>query len=445
MNKLLRWIFLAIGIAFGLFALLLTWSLPYQGISLLSSKIFYASIFCALLFVVAAFALGREWKFRIFLLLFTLALLEAALQAAAWTGVLPGVNTKLKAPYARVYWTGEGRGNSIRNSLGWYYPEFDLKASRRIVAIGDSFVEAVEVNRTKNHAYLLQQRLKQNSPDWSVIALGTHGTAPAQHLEVLEYAQKHFKPQEAIIYLYLGNDITESSPRLNTTASYIYYDLDDHNHLVLTPGSAEYRLRFDRDLELSHQPFWYWLPTLLESHCMTLQSALSVRGTFLQQRQQAARTAATGAAKDPVDRALQEMGINPAPFALNPGPEATQAMKVLEAELERLKAICDTNGIRLRLVTIPLFPPAFYATQKGSDWTLKIGNYDYLAPDRELAAFAREKNIQLLSLADQLRAKKLAVEQIRSLYLSQGSGHFTEAGHRFCADAVYLAFYRTNR
>jgi hypothetical protein len=397
---------------------------------------------------VAAYGFSREWKFRIFMVLFALVSLELALQAAAWTGVLPGVNTKLKVPYARVYWTAEGRGNSIRNREGWYYPEFDLKASRRIAAIGDSMVEAVEVQPTWNHPYLMQQRLKASSPDWAVLGLGTHGTSPAFYIDVLEYAIKHFKPQEAIVYISMGSDVAESSPALNPSIGpYIYYQLDAQNRLALVPASAPIRSRFLQDLELSYQPFYVWLPTLLDSHCMTLQSALSVRDTLTRRQQKTARAVATGGRtmKDAtVRRDFEELGFDPAPFALKQSDEVRRAMQVLESEIERCKEICDNHGVRLRLVTLPVFPSVFYATQKGRDWTVKIGDFDFFGPEHELAAFARGKNIQLFSLGDYLQSKKPDVEEIRSLYFSHGTGHFTEKGHRLCADAVYEAFYQTN-
>jgi hypothetical protein len=444
MNRFLQRAFVAAAIAFAAFAVLLAKSFRLQGISWLTSRTLWGSLLWVGFFLVVAFKLAKEWKFRVFVVLSMVAMLELALQGAAWLGVLPGVNTKIKCPYGRVYWTAEGRGNSIRNRFGWHYPEFDLKATNRIAAIGDSFVEAVEVPRNCNHAYLLQERLKQNSPEWAVFGLGTHGTSPAHHLEVLEYAQRHFQPTEAIIYVYLGNDITETSPKLSdwTTNSLIYYDLDASNHLVLNPVSAACREHFVKVMELSHQPFLYCLPTILYSHCMILQSGLSMRDTFKRRRLMASRLGAEkGNLNASVKPRLVPIGINLEPFATNQTQTVTQAMRVLEAELERCKQICDGYGIRLKMVIIPLFPPVFYETQKGRDWTMKIGDYDFLGPELELEDFLKTQQIPVLALGSHLQ-HRMDVDEIRTLYLSDGTGHFTEKGHRWCADAVYEAFYQ---
>ncbi|GEM_PF-1293552 len=445
MNRFLQQALVAVAIVFIAFAALLARSFQFQGVPLLPSKMLWGSLLCAVFFLVAAFKLAKEWKFRIFVVLSMAVVLELALQAAAWLGVLPGVNTKMKCPYARVYWTSEGRGNSIRNRFGWHYPEFDLKATKRIAAIGDSFVEAVEVPRSRNHAYLLQERLKQISPEWAVLGLGTFGTSPANHIDVLEYAQRHFKPKEAIIYVYLGNDISENIPHVKDSASssLIYYDLDEQNRLVPNPVSMAHRDHFKRVLELSHQPFLFSLPILFYSHCMILQSGLSLRDTLARRRLIAARMAASAAdAKAPGELEFVKIGIDPEPFATNQNQAVKQAFRVVEAELEQCRQLCDGYGIRFRVVLIPAFPRIFYETQKGRDWTMKIGNYDFLGPERELREFLEAQQIPLLALGSYFQSRKLDVDEIRSLYLSDGVGHFSEKGHRFCADAVYEAFYK---
>src|SRR5260221_8418744 len=190
MNKFLKRFFILIAILCVLWAVSLANLTLYVGESLLRNHIFWCAVFGAVFFLFAAFKLSTPWKFRIFMVVFTLVMLEAALEAASWLGVLPGIDSKLGCPYARLYWTSEGLGNSIRNRNGWYYPEFDLKATNRVLVIGDSLVEAVEVHRTRNTGYLLQQRLKQDSPEWSVLGLGLHGACPAFYMDVLDYAWK---------------------------------------------------------------------------------------------------------------------------------------------------------------------------------------------------------------------------------------------------------------
>jgi hypothetical protein len=186
--------------------------------------------------------------------------------------------------------------------------------------------------------------------------------------------------------------------------------------------------------------------TLLKSHSMLVQSCISVRDRLALRRRAAARAAtAHPASNDVAGRDFAELGFNSTPFATNQIPEVKRAMQIVERELEECERICDGSGIKFRVVTIPVFPSAFYETQKGRDWTARIGEYDYFGPERELIAWAKDKNIPLLALGDCMQSRKLDVSEIRDFYFAHGSGHLTQAGHRFCADAIYEAFYKTKQ
>jgi len=438
MNRWLRILFLGIAALLAVYAVLFACYLNAIGYAALTAKTVWSAVAGAVFFTAAAWRFSLQAKFRVFMLILSLALVEGLLQAMGWLGVLPGVNIRFNAPYGRAYWTAEGHGNGIRNRFGWNYPEFDFQAPKRIVVVGDSFVEADEVGGRQNEAAILQQLLRAQSPEWAVFALGMRGTSPAFYLEMLDYAARRFAPQEAIVCICLGNDINESSPSLDYAppADYIYYDLDSSNHLVLNPASVGARDGFNRLLEMNDHSMLVNLPMTVNSHCMILQSLFSIRDDL-----RLASTTRRLSNLDPKAAAWGRIGSSLKPFAVTPGPEARHAMEVMLAELALLQQKCDADHIKLRLVTIPFFPPQFYAAQHGSNWTLQVGAYDFLRPDREIAAFAHDHHIPFLSFADWLAARKTDVNDISSLYFCNGSGHFTERGHRLCAEAMNDAFY----
>ena len=444
MNRLLRNILIAAGVLLVIDALLFGIYIHVLGGSAAPAKTVWAAAVAGMFLIVFAIKGSLQSKFKIVALLMVCLFIEALLQTLGWMGVLPGVNTKLNVPYGRVYWSGEGRGNSIRNRFGWYYPEFDTKAARRIAVIGDSQVEAVEVHRTRNQAAVLNTLLKQGSPTTAVLGFGSHGTSVAYSIEVLDYAARHFQPQEAIVVVSIGSDIVEASPTLNglTPAQYIYYQGGSNGTVVLDPRSAGIRQRFQQSLEFNHGPVTLHLPMILHSHCMTLQLAASLRDLIkLRKRQSeiAERAKKLGAA-EAVE--YQRLGFNPAPFALQRSEEAARAMNVLLGQLQRCKEVADNHHMALRIVTVPAFPKAFYDSQRGRDWTMQLGAYDYLKPEREIVAFAQSNGIPTLAMGDYMRQRHLDVEEIRSLYFSNGMGHLTEKGHRFYAQAVFETFYK---
>jgi hypothetical protein len=141
---------------------------------------------------------------------------------------------------------------------------------------------------------------------------------------------------------------------------------------------------------------------------------------------------------------VQRNGFNPAPFAVNRSPEAQRAMTVLLAELQQCKKICDSHGMKFRVVVIPDFPTVFFQTQHGRDWTMRIGDYDYFGPEREIVNWARTNGVPIVSMGAYIEREKPTVDEIRSLYFSGGTGHLTEKGHALFARQIYENFYRTN-
>jgi hypothetical protein len=436
MRQFLRRLLWALAAGSAVFTALTAIGLHFQVGDFLTRRSFLFSLAGSLLFVWAAIRWSMRAQFRLLLACFTIATAEFVFNAAAWCGLLPGVATKEKCAFGRVYWQREGHGNSIRNRAGWHAPEFLPAASRRVAVIGDSFVEAVEVHRSDIHAVLLQSDLRRAGNDVAIYPLGTHGTSPAHHREVIEYAARHWQPQEAIVVVYLGNDLTDMIPEASGVppASYIYYQLDAAHRPVLDPASQGARDAFDTGLEFSHRPLLAQASTILRSHCMLVQMCNSIRDQLAKRRQMA------GLRSDPA-REFDTAGRNLAVFDLPPSPLAQRCMDLLLAELDLCAETCRQHGMALRLVTVPAFPAEFYQTQSGREWTANLGHRDYLRPERDIAQFAAAHGWPCLALGERMRADRLDVSTIRSFYFVEGTGHFSEAGHRYCADAMRAAFF----
>ena len=411
---------------------------------LLTVKTFLALLLASALLLAAPWVLRPRLKQNLLLLLVSLLVIELFLEGVAWAGLLPGVNTKQRLPWGRVYWTGEGRGNGIRNRHGWYYPGFNLTTTNRIALIGDSFVEAVEIKRGDNLGVRLGGQLAGPWKDYSVLSLGNHGTGPAHYLEVLQYAHRNFQVREAVLVLYLGNDLTDCSAAMLThlKEEFFYYHLDPSGRLSLTPHDESKRARYAGGLEAPHQPPWLSAPWILSSHCMSVQIPLSIRDKIAQRRRNAGGQPQSGRIV-PMDTSLAKLGLKAAPFAVQPDPATLEALTILTALLQRSSDFCAAHGIKLRIVTVPFFPSDFYATQQGAAWSSRLGDFDFLKPEREITAWATQHNLSVLPLGEWMQRQKLDVSAIRSLYFTGGSGHFTEAGHRFIAGAMAANFYAT--
>jgi hypothetical protein len=110
------------------------------------------------------------------------------------------------------------------NSLGYFdhdYPEAKPPGVKRIVVIGDSYVESIQVPLSLTFHKLLEQALNtegtaDGGTHFEVIALGSSGTGQIHHHEVLKERALRYQPDLVIVTL-CSNDFCEDEPALNQT------------------------------------------------------------------------------------------------------------------------------------------------------------------------------------------------------------------------------------
>jgi hypothetical protein len=281
-------------------------------------------------------------------------------------------------------------------------------------------------------AAILRQKLRSTRPTTETMAFGEHGCGPAQYLELLKYAHHYFGIRQAVIVVYLGNDITDCAPKLGVHDSrgFIYYSLTN-GVAVLGPDAAKVRDEYSNSFAAMHRSPWLFLPYLASSYCMSVQLVLSVEKSIANQRE--ARRALS--LQPGPEAEMASLGLKAGPFALNPSPAVEEGFGIMRSLLEQATEFGATKQIKLIIMTVPFFPPDFYK-QKGAGWSARLGDYDFLGPERALKEWALGRKILFIPLGERMQSSILTTEQIRELYLSKGCGHFSEKGHAFAAEAM---------
>ena len=102
----------------------------------------------------------------------------------------------------------ETRSQWSINNFGCNYPiDYNPNIDKNLIAvIGDSYIEAFQVDVNKNYPYLLREKLFQ---EYEVYAFGISGASLSQYLHLSRYINKYFDP-DIFIFNISHNDFDES-------------------------------------------------------------------------------------------------------------------------------------------------------------------------------------------------------------------------------------------
>jgi hypothetical protein len=131
------------------------------------------------------------------------------------------------------------------NNMYWnfpldYYPAGDKKL---IAIIGDSYVEALQVDIDKSSSFLLRSKVL---PDYEVYAFGKGGAMFSQYLHISRYVRKYFNP-EIFIFHICDNDFHDSFLGLQRVVPSQYLRIGfDKNGLIseIEPSATKYHQRY---------------------------------------------------------------------------------------------------------------------------------------------------------------------------------------------------------
>ncbi len=159
-----------------------------------------------------------------FALLFTFLILEVGLRLLGFssgiyrTDSTTGLTTL--NPSSEFYWIKDCFKNLVAtNSLGFHDQEFKEEKDQntfRIVVLGDSYVEALQINRDKSFHNLLEKKLNESFPEkkFEIYAIGKSGNGSyANYLFMKNYALK-YHPDLIIDAFLFGNDFRDDSQDL---------------------------------------------------------------------------------------------------------------------------------------------------------------------------------------------------------------------------------------
>jgi hypothetical protein len=293
----------------------------------------------------------------------------------------------------------------------------------RIVLLGDSFVEAVQVKQSEGVAERLEWALNQDaSRPVEVVNAGVAAYGTTQELLLLDQMGAELDPDLVLVLFFVGNDVTNNNYRLElwdgdlALALKPYLDLRDDGSLRLIPGPP---------------PSAQVGPAALLRSCCALYNVIET-GVYnkLDQNYPREKLEAIGGLRTPLT------GL----YDTQPEGEWARAWRASEALLARLRDRSAQLGAPLVVVAAPdwraLHPAAWRdELQRGNPRSNRLdsGRLRIEAPTDRLGGIASRLGVSFVDLLPPLRA---AMAEGAPLYLDFDK-HWTAAGHAVAARAIH--------
>lgn len=316
------------------------------------------------------------------------------------------------------------------NSYGFRDYEYAFKKpeeTTRLIILGDSFVDALEVELEENFVKRMERRLNRGLGQnrYEVLNFGLQGYSTVLEYLVLKNIALKFN-SDLIITCFYFNDISDN---------YIYRQMmvADKNGLpwrVIPPGlRSQGRFYFwGKDFLCAHSRLY----GLFRSQYYNLLSKIGIKKGlsnvyYLAQHKW-----------DVDQRASSEaVGLNPyAVFKSDYSPEDERVWGLTYKFLLDIKSLADMSGNKLVLVILPapdqVAPYEFKEGKKG--WLREENSFisSTNMQDR-LVRFCHQNKIEVL---DVLPALRCASHPEQKLFFDY-NGHFNKRGHQIMADEIY--------
>jgi lysophospholipase L1-like esterase len=307
------------------------------------------------------------------------------------------------------------------NSRGLREREIDYEKPanvRRVVVLGDSFVEGSEVQAEATLTRRLEALLSTGQGQTvQVVNAGVMAYGTGQEYLLLKHEALRYHPDLVVVVFFTGNDVADNSYRIDWQGELHrrpFFVITDRGELRQLPFQFEPR-QDEGWLERLHRE------SLLFGKLETVELA--------KLSPPALAAGGSGHGDEVGDRLYVQntLGV----FSESSTGPWEEAWQVTEALLEAMREQAAANGAGFLLVNAPT-PFEVYPDHWDNllrRYELPATGWDLDGPNRRLAAIAARQGIRYLDLRPALREAAAAGPRLYYRY----DGHWTAAGHELAA------------
>jgi hypothetical protein len=380
----------------------------------------------------------------------TLAILLLGMFGVGFAAVALELAVRLFVPVSDFFWESDPvlgvklvankRGRSVKpglfdvpveiNSHGFRDREHFYEkpaGTQRIVMLGDSYIEALQVPLERTVAALLETRLRHRGIRAETINLGVSAFGTGREYLMLREHGLRYEP-DLVLLFFVGNDLLNNSARLEGTP-YVPYPVLNGNRTLSRDEAGEPRFTPIVDAQSRLSFMTGFLKEYSKGYRflrMIIQGSPSVHEIFY-------RLGLMSTAPATKDEATNAFGLYEI-YRIVETDALIEAWTVTEQLLRETKRMTEKNGARFAVVLVPapweVYPELWEAILNRVPAMRQVA-LDPDKPSRRLTSFLHAHRIAYVDLLPGFR------ERARSSALFfQPDNHWTADGHLVAADLV---------
>ena len=348
-------------------------------------------------------------------------------------------------------WRTQGRRIRVEiNALGFRGPEIEIdkKGRYRVLIIGDSQVEALNMPYEDTFMAILQRRFKARGLPIEIVPMAVSNYSTAQEYLLYEKWGRRLKPDLVILCFFVGNDY-ENNHRPLWPDDRPYFDLKNGKLVRLPFKHRQLNTNRFRDWMRKNIRLYTLIPNLIKQLVKVLKPKPAAHQRVVKdtKKTKAAKTKVkdrsiwrkmAGWFSPPVMTALDRLlrsGRSELRYATtNLSPMWNRAYKITNLLILKFSGAVRADGGRFFLVDIPWYGQMYdkpwrrVMKRVGAD-QCPPGIWGRFNPQHRFLAFSRQSGVAFYPMAFGMR--RVIVSSGRKFF---DGVHFVEAGHRFAAD-----------